>query len=99
MNPQLNAQRAQLRATDENISQALSGYRPQISAGLSAGAQAVNNGLPGGCSQSATLHPWMGGLTITQPLVNGFRTPNSVRQGESQGRSRREALRNAHQTR
>jgi outer membrane protein len=98
MNPQLNAQRAQLRATDENVSQALSGYRPQISAGLSAGAQAINNGLPGGGSQSATLRPWMVGLTITQPLFNGFRTANSVRQAESQVRSGREALRNVEQT-
>ena len=31
-NPQVNAQRAALRATDENVPQALSGYRPQISA-------------------------------------------------------------------
>ena len=98
MNPQLNAHRAQLRATDESVSQALSGYRPQISAGLSAGAQALNNGLPGGGSQSATLHPRMVGLTITQPLFNGFRTANSVRQAESQVRSGREALRNVEQT-
>ena len=30
-NPSLNAQRASLRATDENVPQALSGYRPKIS--------------------------------------------------------------------
>src|SRR5580658_10170709 len=30
-NPSLNAQRAALRATDENVPQALSGYRPKIS--------------------------------------------------------------------
>src|SRR5579862_2984900 len=30
-NPSLNAQRASLRATDENIPQALSGYRPKLS--------------------------------------------------------------------
>ena len=28
-NPQLNAQRASVRVTDENVPQALSGYRPQ----------------------------------------------------------------------
>jgi outer membrane protein len=98
INPQLDAQRAQLRATDENVSQALSGYRPQISAGLSAGVQALNNGLFGGGSQSATLHPSMAGITITQPLFNGFRTANSVRQAESQVRAGREALRNVEQT-
>src|SRR5580700_3752381 len=30
-NPSLNAQRASLRATDENVPQALSGYRPKLS--------------------------------------------------------------------
>ena len=29
-NPQLNSQRAQVRATDENVPQALSGYRPKV---------------------------------------------------------------------
>ena len=37
-NPQVNAQRAALRATDENVPQALSGYRPRISATGSYGA-------------------------------------------------------------
>ena len=31
-NPDLNAQRAQLRAIDENVPRALSGYRPRVSA-------------------------------------------------------------------
>ena len=30
-NPSLNAQRASLRSTDENVPQALSGYRPKLS--------------------------------------------------------------------
>src|SRR5882724_4508023 len=29
-NPQLNSQRAQVRVTDENVPQALSGYRPKV---------------------------------------------------------------------
>ena len=45
-NPALNAERARQRATDENVPQALSGYRPQIVASLSAGLQAVRNLLP-----------------------------------------------------
>ena len=36
-NPQLNAERARQRATDENVPQAMAGYRPQIIATLSAG--------------------------------------------------------------
>src|SRR6202030_4062972 len=38
-NPQLNAQRAQVRFTDENVPQALSGYRPRVAVTASAGTQ------------------------------------------------------------
>src|SRR6202171_5517455 len=38
-NPQLNAQRAQVRSTDENVPQALSGYRPKVALTASAGSQ------------------------------------------------------------
>src|SRR4029077_9555264 len=38
-NPQLNAQRAQVRFTDENVPQALSGYRPRVAITASAGTQ------------------------------------------------------------
>jgi outer membrane protein len=38
-NPQLNAQRALVRATDEQVPQALSGYRPKISITASAATQ------------------------------------------------------------
>jgi outer membrane protein len=38
-NPQLNAQRAQVRATDEAVPQALSGYRPRLSVTASAADQ------------------------------------------------------------
>ena len=38
-NPQLNAQRATVRQTDEGVPQALSGYRPSISANASAANQ------------------------------------------------------------
>ena len=38
-NPQLNAQRAQVRVTDENVPQALSGYRPRVAVTASAGYQ------------------------------------------------------------
>src|SRR5688572_10360835 len=38
-NPQINAQRALVRATDENVPQALSGYRPRISGSYNYGVQ------------------------------------------------------------
>src|SRR2546421_1197146 len=96
-NPQLNAERARQRATDENVPQALSGYRPQIIASLSGGLQAVRNLLPDNTIQSATLKPWTIGVTVTQTLFNGFKTANSVRVAELQVQSGREALRNVGQ--
>nr|MBA2400711.1 TolC family outer membrane protein [Bradyrhizobium sp.] len=96
-NPQLNAERARQRATDENVPQALAGYRPQIVASLTAGLQAVRNLLPDNTVQSATLKPWTIGVTVTQTLFNGFKTANSVRVAELQVSSGREALRNVGQ--
>src|SRR5437868_2501172 len=96
-NPQLNAERARQRATDENVPQALAGYRPQIVASLSAGLQQVRNLLPDNTIQSATLKPWTIGVTVTQTLFNGFKTANSVRVAELQVQSGREALRNVGQ--
>ncbi|GLH78918.1 transporter [Bradyrhizobium sp. SSBR45G] len=96
-NPALNAERARQRATDENVPQALAGYRPQLIASLGAGLQAVRNLLPGNTIQTATLKPWTIGVTVTQTLFNGFRTANGVRMAELQVQSGREALRNVGQ--
>jgi outer membrane protein len=96
-NPQLNADRARQRGTDENVPQALAGYRPQIMANLGAGLQAVRDQLPDNTVQSATLRPWTIGVTVTQVLFNGFKTANSVRVAELQVQSGREALRNVGQ--
>jgi outer membrane protein len=98
-NPQLNAERARQRGTDEAVPQALSAYRPQVSAGLSAGIAGVRNlfpGVPG--AQSATLFPWSVGVTINQTIFNGFKTANTVRQSEAQVRSGRQALRHVEQS-
>jgi outer membrane protein len=96
-NPQLNAERARLRGTDEAVPQALAGYRPQIIASLVGGLQAVRVLLPDNTVQTATLRSWTIGLTVNQTLLNGFKTANTVRQSEAQVRSGREALRNVGQ--
>ena len=96
-NPQLNAERARQRGTDENVPQALSGYRPQLVASLSAGLQAVRNVLPDNTIQSTNLKPWTIGLTVTQVLFTGYKTANNVRVSEFQVKSGREALRNVEQ--
>ena len=95
-NPQLNAERARQRATDENVPQALAGYRPQIIASLSAGLQAVRTccrATPPDREPEAVADRIDG----TQTLFNGFKTANSVRVAELQVQSGREALRNVGQ--
>jgi len=103
-NPQLNAQRANVRAIDEGVPQALSGYRPRITATGSIGQQFTGStGKSTTTSnqyieQSGTMTPSAVGVTITQTLFNGFQTTNRTRQAESSVFAAREALRNAEQT-
>src|SRR5947209_19195020 len=49
-NPQLNAQRASVRVTDENVPQALSGYRPRVALTASAGVQYTDTNTTAGGS-------------------------------------------------
>ena len=73
-NPTLEAQRAQLRATDEQVNQALSGWRPTVQAGASAGIanQSTNVGALG--NTDSTLYPVTLSLNLQQPLYRGGRT-------------------------
>ena len=96
-NPQLNAERAKLRGTDENVPQALAGYRPQVTVGLSSGSRCATCCRIRQPSQSALLKPWTAGLTVNQTLFNGFKTSSTVRQAEAQVRAGREALRASEQ--
>jgi outer membrane protein len=100
-NPQLNAQRAQVRSTDENVPQALSGYRPKVALTASAGYQYTDvNSTLGGTPNAIVrteIHganpPRSAGLTVTQTLFNGQQTANKTRAAESQVSGSREALR------
>ncbi len=99
-NPSLNAERASLRATDENVPRALSGYRPTIAASASAGAtyETGRTGVAGtGGNFRGGLFPRQAGLQVTQNLFNGFRTTNSVREAESGVLAARETLRETEQ--
>jgi outer membrane protein len=97
-NPVLNAERARQRGSDENVSIALSGYRPQLAASLSPSLIAVRNLMVAGDTQQATLRGYTAQVTINQVLFNGFKTGNQVRQAESLVRSGREALRAVEQS-
>src|SRR4029077_16484786 len=79
-NPQLNAQRAQVRATDENVPQALSGYRPKValtaSAGVQNSAQQLSQGVQAGIHGTQT--PKAVGLTVNQTVYDGQITANKT---------------------
>jgi outer membrane protein len=100
-NPQLNAQRALVRSTDENVPQALSGYRPKVAITASAGVQYTDfNSTQGGTGSNlvrsefhGTNSPRSAGLTATQTLYNGNQTANKTRAAESQVSGAREGLR------
>jgi outer membrane protein len=91
-NPQLNAERARIRAVDEGVPQALSGYRPQVSATADIGAQFIESESTLGTTRGATI-PRGVGVTATQTVFNGLRTANRTRSAESAVFAGREALR------
>src|SRR3978361_145757 len=100
-NPQLNAQRAQVRSIDENVPQALSGYRPKVNLTASAGVQYTDTlATAGGTATTlvrtethGTNAPRSAGLTVSQTLFNGYQTANRTRAAESQVSGARDALR------
>jgi outer membrane protein len=53
-NPDLNQQRASVRATDENLPRALSGFRPTVNATGNAGAQYQESRIPVSTSSSSS---------------------------------------------
>jgi outer membrane protein len=109
-NPQLNSQRALVRATDENVPTALAGYRPKASITASIGFQSLSskikeigsttplNAPASYFTQSGTNTPHGVGATVTQTLLNGFQTSNRTRLAEGQVFAARETLRNIEQT-
>jgi outer membrane protein len=106
-NPQLNAQRALLRATDENVPQALSGYRPKVAVTATLGEERAfiteQSPLPSGklttslkAAQNFATYSY--GATASQTLFNGLQTANRTRTAESQVMGAREGLRVLEQT-
>ncbi|MFY9771073.1 MAG: TolC family outer membrane protein [Xanthobacteraceae bacterium] len=103
-NPQLNAQRAIVRQADESVPQALSGYRPNVSANASVGREYtdIKQTIPptppfltsaASFAAKGLSTPRSVGATVSQTLFNGQQTANRVRAAESQVVMARETLR------
>ena len=93
-NPDLNSARAQLRAIDEDVPIALSGYRPTVSATIDVGAQTTRQKYSG-----YSISDWSKGvmpraytISVEQPIFMGFRTQNGVKMAQSSVKAGREQL-------
>jgi TolC family type I secretion outer membrane protein len=71
-NPTLDARRAELRAVDEGVPQALSGWRPTIEGQAQGGHEWDNVNEP--IARDRELWPRSYGVAIRQPIFEGFGT-------------------------
>jgi len=108
-NPRIDAERARLRATDEGVPQARSGYLPRINGNADVNINDIRSRRrdedsgpgfdpsTGTVSQSArsgdTIYPRGYCVSLEQNLFNGFRTQNAVAEAEASVRAGRETLR------
>jgi outer membrane protein len=100
-NPTLNTQRAAVRVINENVPQALSGYRPKVTGQADIGLSLLDSRTPGNNgavnTNTARTVPRGAALQVDQTLFNAGKTGNSVSQAESQVMAARETLRNSEQ--
>jgi outer membrane protein TolC len=103
-NPTLDSARAQLRATDELVPQALSGWRPTVQGQVAAGHEWFGDkskAAPGedlaSIDRNRSFWPRTYSVTVTQPIFNGFGTVSGTSSAENQVQSGRAQLIDAEQ--
>jgi len=110
-NPQLQAQRAATRATDEDVPQARSALLPQIFGNAKAGYKqteididpsAITKIFPDADIPNTKLEgddaPYGYSVTLQQQIFKGLQNINSIREAEANALGAREDLRNTEQT-
>jgi len=90
-NPKLDAERAKVRATDEDVVRAESGYQPTVLGNADLGHQKTTS-RPSSAANGGS-NPWGYSLSVRQSLFNGFRTTNEVSEAEATVKASREDLR------
>jgi outer membrane protein len=91
-NPQLLAQRSLLRATDEQVPQALANWRPTVTVTAQGGATRAGVAAgPGARTAFSTFTTRSVDLTVTQPIYRGGRTEAQTRQAVNNVQSARAA--------
>lgn len=93
-NPALEAERARQRADDEQVPQALSGWRPTITASGNHGYEKERTTPP---VTHNSRHPGSFSFNLSQPIFRGFRTINNTRKAEALVDAGRGALHNVEQ--
>lgn len=94
-NPTLQAQRAELRATDENVALAKSGYRPDLS--LNGSYRDGENKVKKGVGTGGDYDTWRGSANVSQPVFSGFSTVNSVKAADRTVKAAQSVLANVEQ--
>lgn len=95
-NPDLNAERAALRAVDEEVPRALSGIRPTIIGRTDYGHRSANTGPR--AITDGNSGPFSYSIQLNQPIFRGFRTLNATNEAEAAVLAARENLRTVEQT-
>ncbi|MAE43986.1 MAG: hypothetical protein CMF63_03170 [Magnetovibrio sp.] len=91
-NPTILAQRAKVRATDEEVAQALSNWRPTVEIVGEAGTSAVHNNTATATNQGQHREPRSLNLTIEQALYRGGRTLAATSEAENSVKAERARL-------
>lgn len=94
-NPTLQAQRASLRATDENVALAKSDYRPSIN--LKGSYRDGENKIKKGVGTGGDYNSLSGAATVSQPVFSGFSTVNSVKAADRAVKAAQNNLSNVEQ--
>ncbi len=88
--PTLRAERARQRATDEQTPQALSGWRPTVSAAGDIGV--TDTHASPNIGSNGTDYPSDISITLTQPVFRGFKTVKGVKRAEANVEAGRQNL-------
>mgnify|MGYP000356443237 CR=1 FL=1 len=96
-NPTLQAERANLRSTDENVPQARAGWLPTVTVNGDIGVQQITADRGNGAA-TEDLTPTNVNLAVVQPVWSGGRTFAAVDAAEALVRAGRETLRGTEQT-
>lgn len=95
-NPTLEAARAQLRATDENVPQVLSEWRPTVLGTAQGGHEWDQQNKP--LELDTETNPRSYGVTVRQPIFDGFGTVAGTSLAENQVQAGRAQLTDTEQT-